>query len=160
MQKYHLRRHDKEVKKQSALGRILRSTRYITLSMCMDDEPYLVTLNHGFDQERGCLYFHCAPEGKKLDILRANPRVWGMAIEDLGYLDGRCDHAYRSVMFGGSVFFLSEVEEKRRALEIMIHQQESDPEKVILEQLKEGAIRAVTIGRIDIEEMSGKEALE
>ncbi len=160
MQKYHLRRHDKEFKEQSALDRILRSTRYITLSMCMDDEPYLVTLNHGFDQERGCLYFHCAPKGKKLDILRANPRVWGMAVEDLGYLDGKCDHAYRSVMFGGSVFFLSEVEEKRRALEIMIHQQESDPEKVILEQLKPGAIRAVTIGRIDIEEMTGKEALD
>lgn len=160
MQKYHLRRHDKALTDEKTINRILKTTRFITLSMCVDNEAYLVTLNHGWDESRSCLYFHCAPKGKKIDFLRTNPRVWGIAVEDLGYLDGKCDHAYRSVMFGGSVIFLEDFDEKYRALEIMIHQQESNPEAVIEAQLTPKAVNAVTLGRIDIDEMSAKEALD
>ncbi len=159
MDPYHLRRQDKALSETTEINRVLKTTRYISLAMCLGKEPYLITLNHGHDPERSCLYFHCAPKGKKIDILRANPLVWGIAVEDLGYLDGKCDHAYRSVMFGGKVSFLETSDEKRHALHIMIKQQESDPQAVIEEQLTEKAVTAVTIGRIDITEISGKEAL-
>jgi len=159
MDPYHLRRHDKALTDSGQLHEILAETRFITLAMCRDDEPYLVVLNHGWDADRQCLYFHSAPNGKKIDLMRRNPRVWGIAVVDLGYLDGRCDHAYRSVMFGGTVTFLETDREKRRALEVMIHQQETDPEAVIAEQLTETRVAGVTIGRIDVDQISGKEAL-
>lgn len=82
-----------------------------------------------------------------------------MAVEDLGYLDGKCDHAYRSVMFGGTVTFVEDDSDKRHALEIMIRQHESDPEAVIAEQLTPARVSGTTIGRIDIDQMSGKESL-
>ena len=41
----------------------------------------------------------------------------------------------------------------------MIRQQESDPERVMAEQLTDAQVGAVTIGRVDIEELSGKIAL-
>ena len=159
MEQYHLRRSDKALDDQAEIERILSTARYISVSMCRDDQPYVVLLNHGFDRERRCLYFHCAGQGRKMDILAANPRVWGMAVEDLGYKDGECDHAYRSVMFGGSVTFPADDSDKRAALEVMIRQQESDPERVMAEQLKPSQVAAVTIGRIDIESWSGKQAL-
>lgn len=43
------------------------------LVMSRGDEPYAVPMNHSFFEGR--LYFHCAPEGMKLDFLRANPKV-------------------------------------------------------------------------------------
>jgi hypothetical protein len=159
MEPYHLRRHDKAIGSTEDCAEILASVRTISLSMCADDEPYLITLNHGWDPEQRCLWFHSAPTGKKIDILRRNPRVWGMAVEDLGYLDGQCDHAYRSVMFGGSVTFVEDDTDKRHALEVMIRQHESDPEAVITEQLTEARVAGTTIGRIDIDQMSGKESL-
>jgi nitroimidazol reductase NimA-like FMN-containing flavoprotein (pyridoxamine 5'-phosphate oxidase superfamily) len=159
MDSYHLRRTDKALTDREEIERVLATTRYVSLAMCAEDQPYLVTLNHGYDRQRNCLYFHCAPKGRKMDMLKANPRVWGMAVEDLGYLDGDCDHAYRSVMFGGRVSFLSEEAAKRHALEVMIHQQESDPRRVIEEQLTAREVAAVTIGRIDLEFVSGKQAL-
>lgn len=159
MEPYHLRRHDKAIESTEVCATILASTRTISLAMCADNAPYVITLNHGWDPDRQCLYFHSAPTGKKIDILRTNDRVWGMATEDLGYLDGRCDHAYRSVMFGGKVAFIDDDAGKRHALEVMIRQHESDPEAVITEQLTEARVAGTTIGRIDIDEMSGKESL-
>ena len=49
-------------------------------------------------------------------MLRANPRVWGQVIEDRGYLPGQCAHAYRSVMFEARAEFVTDLQEKRRAL--------------------------------------------
>jgi nitroimidazol reductase NimA-like FMN-containing flavoprotein (pyridoxamine 5'-phosphate oxidase superfamily) len=144
---------------RAAIEAVFVAAKYVTIAMCAEDEPYLVALNHGYDRERGCLYFHCAPDGRKMDILARNPRVWGMAVEDLGYLDGECDHAYRSVMFGGNVVFLASDQEKRRALEVMIRQQESDPDGVIAEQMTDTRVSTVTVGRIDLDQVTGKEAL-
>jgi nitroimidazol reductase NimA-like FMN-containing flavoprotein (pyridoxamine 5'-phosphate oxidase superfamily) len=41
--------------------------------MCRDGELYAVHINHAHADGR--LHFHCAPEGKKLDMIRANRRV-------------------------------------------------------------------------------------
>jgi nitroimidazol reductase NimA-like FMN-containing flavoprotein (pyridoxamine 5'-phosphate oxidase superfamily) len=64
----------------------------------MEDEPYLVSLSHGYDEAKNCLYFHCAPEGKKLIYQKANNKVWGQAVLDFGVTD-ECDYAYTSVHF-------------------------------------------------------------
>lgn len=159
MERYHMRRTDKELTDESEIERVLITARYLTLAMCRENRPYLVALNHGFDTEAHCLYFHCAGTGRKLDILRTNAKVWGMVVEDHGYQDGACDHAYRSVMFAGTVTFLDDDSDKRRALEVMIRQQESNPEKVMAEMLTPSRVESVTIGRIDIDELSAKEAL-
>jgi len=37
------------------------------------DAPYVLPVNHVF--HKGCIYFHCATERRKLDLLRANPRI-------------------------------------------------------------------------------------
>lgn len=156
---YHLRRHDKAMVDQAAIDEVLIAARYITIAMCTENDPYLVALNHGYDRERGCLYFHCAPDGRKIDILAKNPRVWGMAVEDLGYLDGECDHAYRSVMFAGNVVFLTSEEEKRRALEVMIRHQERDADGVIAKKVTDSRVSTVTVARIDLAQVTGKQAL-
>jgi nitroimidazol reductase NimA-like FMN-containing flavoprotein (pyridoxamine 5'-phosphate oxidase superfamily) len=54
------------------LERILKETNYVTLALAKDNEPYIVAISHSYDEEVGCLYFHCAPEGKKLYFMRAN----------------------------------------------------------------------------------------
>ncbi len=156
MQPYHLRRQDKALAVEADLVKILETTRYVTVSMCCDDEPYSVILNHGYDHSQRSLFFHCAPNGKKIDILKRNPRVWGIALVDHGYLDGKCDHAYSTVMFGGEVDWITEPAAKRHALEVMIEQQESDPKAVASEQLTDARVDSVTIGRITISEMTGK----
>jgi nitroimidazol reductase NimA-like FMN-containing flavoprotein (pyridoxamine 5'-phosphate oxidase superfamily) len=41
--------------------------------MCGYSIPYAVPMNHGY--ENGRFYFHCAPVGRKLEMIRENPNV-------------------------------------------------------------------------------------
>jgi len=156
METYHLRRSDKALEDKAELVRILKGQKHVTLALCADDQPYLVTMNHGYDEQEHCLYFHCAAAGKKVDIIRANPRVWGQALEDGGYLDGECDHAYRTVQFEGRAEFVTDLAEKRRALALMIEQLESSPEPVKARTLEPEKVAGVCIVRVRLGEMTGK----
>ncbi|HLB99726.1 MAG TPA: hypothetical protein VJL33_00205 [Candidatus Bathyarchaeia archaeon] len=73
--------------------------------MCLYDEPHLATLSHEYDEQKNCIYFHCATEGKKISIFQANNRVWGQALIDHGYVQGACDHLYATTQFKGKVTF-------------------------------------------------------
>ena len=157
MERYHIRRKDRVIEDKAELDRILCDTLYVTVAMCTDGEPYLVVLNHGYDPESKRLYFHCAPEGKKNDILAANPRVWGIAFEDLGYTDGKCIHEYRSVMFSGTAVFLEDFEEKADALRVLIRQLETNPAPMEARTLIPERLAVTGVGYIQIDEMCGKE---
>jgi len=153
-----IRRKEKEINDKEELICIVQEAKYITIAMCSDNKPYLVTLNHGYDKDRNCIYFHCAQEGKKIDILTDNNRIWGQALVDKGYVQGMCDHLYATTHFMGRVTFLTDYEEKKHALTVMIKALEDEPEKVIKKQLTRDSVLKVGIGRIDIEIMSGKKA--
>ncbi|MFX1520938.1 MAG: pyridoxamine 5'-phosphate oxidase family protein [Promethearchaeota archaeon] len=153
-----LRRREKEITDTDEMIKILEMAQYITIAMCKDNEPYLATLSHGYDRDRHCIYFHCATEGKKIDILTSNNAVWGQALIDKGYVQGACDHLYATTQFKGKVTFIEDNEEKEHALKVMIRSLDNNPEKVIAEQITKKSVARVGIGRIDIEYMSGKKA--
>jgi len=156
---YHVRRTDKELTDAKAMKNVLKSAKYVTLALCMNNQPYLVTLNYGYDENRNCIYFHCAKEGKKIDYLKANNKVWGQAFIDQGYLEGKCNHLYTSVHFSGRVTFVDSLEQKRQAMECMMRQLEKDSEPMIA-RLKPERLSNTMIGRIDIDYMSGKKPEE
>lgn len=155
-----IRRKEKEISNIKEIKQILQKTKYVTIAMCKENMPYLVTLSHGYDPSIDVIYFHCAQEGKKIDILKENNVVWGQALMDYGYQHGACDHLYATVQFKGKVEFIESIQEKRRALTTMIEQLDDIPEKVVKDQLTEKAIARVMIGKIHIDYYSGKKSKE
>lgn len=151
---FHVRRKDREITDSNELHKVLKATKYLTIAFCMENEPYLVALSHGYDQTRNCLYFHCAPEGKKLVYAKANPKVWGQAVLDFGVTQ-ECDYDYSSVHFKGKFSLIIDLEEKKHAMEVLIRQVSLDPE-VKLSKIKPEKLESVTMGRIDINYISGK----
>jgi uncharacterized protein len=151
---FHVRRKDREVTDPAAMKNVLKSTKYVTLAMCMDNEPYLVSLSHGYDEAENCLYFHCASEGKKLVYLQANNKIWGQAMLDYG-VTNECDYDYTSVQFQGTVTLLHSLAEKQHAIEVLVRQLSANPEEK-LSKIKPEKLKATTMGRIDIECMTGK----
>jgi nitroimidazol reductase NimA-like FMN-containing flavoprotein (pyridoxamine 5'-phosphate oxidase superfamily) len=151
---FHVRRKDREITDSVALKKVLKSTKYVTVALCMDNEPYLVSLSHGYDEKRNCLYFHCADEGKKSVYLKANSRVWGQAVLDYGVTD-ECEYAYTSVHFKGAVALIEDLPEKQYAIEVMLRQLSDAPDEK-LAKIKPEKLAKTTMGRIDIEYMSGK----
>lgn len=156
---FHLRRKDKEISDERLLKKILKTAKYVTIALSMNDEPYLVSLTHGYDEKQNCLYFHCAGEGKKLQYVKSNNIVWGQALLDHGYSEGECTYLYASVHFSGRVTLLENLDEKRQALACMIRQIDKNPEALIAD-LRPERLQSTMVGRIDITYMSGKKSKE
>ncbi len=158
MGKYHLRKKEREITDQIQLHEILRKGKYVTISMCRDNEPYLVTLSYGYDQERNALYFHCSLEGLKIDFIRKNPHVCATVIEDRGYVMNDCRHVYRSVVFWGKMYLVKDLEEKKQGIEVLINHLEENPELVKKKSIpNEQRYLDTGVLRLDIEELTGKQ---
>jgi nitroimidazol reductase NimA-like FMN-containing flavoprotein (pyridoxamine 5'-phosphate oxidase superfamily) len=151
---FHVRRKDREITDPNEMRTVLKSTNYVTVALCMDNEPYLVSFSHGYDETKNCLYFHCAPEGKKLIYAQKNNRVWGQAMLDYGVTD-ECDYAYTSVHFWGTMVTLTDLAEKRHGMEVLVRQLSQTPEAK-LAKISAEKLAKTQMGRIDIEGMSGK----
>ncbi|MCJ7494767.1 MAG: pyridoxamine 5'-phosphate oxidase family protein [Deltaproteobacteria bacterium] len=105
-----MRRKHCEIKDPKEMIRILASTNIGRLAT-VDAEgyPYITPLN--FVSHEGCVYFHCAPEGEKLDNLTRDPRVCFEVDVPLAYLEVdfnpdrdpcRTHQLYHSVIIRGS----------------------------------------------------------
>jgi len=151
---FHVRRKDREITDKTEMLQVLKATKYVTLAFCMDNEPYLVSLSHGYDEAKNCIYFHCASEGKKLVYGKANSKVWGQSVLDYGVTE-ECDYAYTSVQFSGNLMLIKNLAEKQHAMEVLVRQVSLNPEEK-LAKIKPEKLANTTMGRVDITYMSGK----
>ena len=156
--KYHMRRSERQFKEWTVIEEILRKGKYATLALCRNNEPYIVTLNYGYDPANRSLYFHCAKEGLKTDFVTVNPNVCAMVIQDNGYIQNECEHAYRSVVIRGRVDILTEEDERRQAIDVLLNHLEERPE-IMRAKLRDRTekLRIVQIWRLVIEDVCGKE---
>jgi len=157
MQRYHLRRSDKALDDRREIEQVLASVKIMTVACCSENEPYLFTVNFVWDPQARNLWFHCAAEGRKLNILRVNPRVCVSVIEDRGYIREECDHAYRSIIMEGKANLVTDLSEKRRALRLLLQKLEPQPDKVLARLADDDSVRKVGIARISVEAISGKQ---
>jgi len=158
MNKYHLHnRPNRELKKDSEINDILNNGKFAVISMCRDNEPYIVTLSYGYDSEKKSIYFHCAPSGLKLDFLSVNKKVCATIIEDGGYIINECGHKYKSLVFWGKIEFVKDLEEKKHGMNILLNQLENK-ESVIKDKMHKSNdfYSKMEILRLDIEQIHGK----
>jgi len=158
VQRYHIRRSDKELNDPREFEQVLASVRIMTVACCLDSEPYLFTVDFAWDPQTRELWFHCATEGRKMDILQRNPRVCVTVVEDRGYISGECDHAYRSLIMEGNAHIITDLTEKRRGLGLLVRKHESEPESVLARLVKDDeTVRKVGMVRISVEAITGKQ---
>lgn len=99
---------------------IMRKAPYITVSFIRPDgTAYGVPLSLASTDDK-TWYFHCAPEGEKLDAIAAHPEVCLSAVTKctptVGPNDGSFTLQYRSAIAFGRAVLVTDVEEKVAAL--------------------------------------------
>lgn len=114
-----MRKVSREMDSQWALE-VMRKAPYITVSFTRaDGTAYGVPLSLACTDDR-IWYFHCAPEGDKLDALAAHPQVCLSAVTKcaptVGPKDGSFTLQYRSAIAFGKAELVTDDEEKIRAL--------------------------------------------
>lgn len=152
-----MRRKDREITDIEQIKQYIQECDCIRLGI-YDEVPYIVPLNFGFDEKHMVFYMHCASVGKKLDLIRKNPRV---AFEmdchhELIVSEKACGYSYRfrSIMGVGIVSIVQDEWEKQIGLNHMMKkysQQTWDFDPRILQQ--------VTVLKLQVEQYSCKEHL-
>ena len=117
-----MRKASREMDSQWALE-VMRKAPYITVSFTQaDGSAYGVPLSLACTSE-DVWYFHCAPEGNKLDAIAVHPEVCLSAVTKcqptVGPKDGTFTLQYRSAIAFGKAERVTDTEEKIEALRVI-----------------------------------------
>lgn len=148
-----MRRNEREITDRKDIDDIIRRCRVCHLAMCDEGQPYVVPLNFGYDGR--FLFFHTAPEGRKIDIIKRNNRV-GFEFDilhDIVTAEQACKWGakYESVMGSGTAEIVDDLEAKKEALEWIMRQYGNGTW-----DFKEEILKKTLVLRVRILEISGK----
>ncbi len=161
MARYHMRKSEREITEITEIIDILLKGKYATISLCRNDEPYLVTLSYGYDRAENALYFHAAPLGLKLDFIKANPNACGTVIEDHGYVVDQCEQNFRSLVFFGTMSIVDDLDDMKHAMNILLEHLEGEPEPIKQRNVPDDeSYKKVSMLKFKITEMTGKSNLK
>ena len=136
---------------------ILDSAKVLRLGLAVNNEPYVVPMNYGYVMEDGklTLYLHSAMQGKKLDMLRANNKVFFEMDCDWKSFEGEkpCQYglSYSSIMGRGEAVLVEDVEEKMKAMTALMKTQTGKDFS-----FNERLVSIVAVVRIDVSEYTAK----
>jgi nitroimidazol reductase NimA-like FMN-containing flavoprotein (pyridoxamine 5'-phosphate oxidase superfamily) len=153
-----MRRKDREIVDKESLRAILENADACRLAFARGDMPYIVTMNFGFEWEGAfpVLYFHSAREGRKLEMMRANPRVCFELDVDHELTRGPapCDWGmkYASLVGYGELRELADEGERKSGLDLVMSKYGWNGEA----DYRAGPVMATAVLRLDVDELSGK----
>ena len=151
-------RREREVTDPVRIREILDKSMVVHVAMVDGDEPYVVPMNYGYTMEDGKLtvYLHGALWGRKLDIIRVNPKVFFSLECDVVPFDGdiacRYGTTYASVMGSGIAEIVTDVEEKKKGLSVLMKTQTGKDFT-----FEDKMVSIVSVIKIDVAEYTAKE---
>ena len=148
-----MRLKEQEITDRGVIDEIIGRAQACHLSMVDGDKPYTVPMSFGYDGSN--LYFHCAGEGKKLDVLKKNSNVCVCFVVDLKLApsDAACGWGidYKSIIAFGKAEFLIDMEEKKAALGFVMKQY---TDKVF--EFPPPAVAKTMVFKVPIDSITGK----
>ena len=150
-----MRKSEREIADVQEKFAALLRCGYMTLAVEGEGAPYCVPLNFGAELmgDTVVLYFHCAKEGKKLDLLRKNPRVGFSAANMLRVFNkgiAPCGYTtdYESVCGTGRAEILEDERARLHGLQVA--------EDFPAESFSPKALSLTCVVRISVDSWSGK----
>lgn len=156
-----MRRKDREVAAPDEIAAILEKCPVGHLALSDGDRAYVVPLNFAWRTAEGktTLYFHCAKEGRKIDLIRKNPNACFEADCSFSLVKGssacRWSALFESVIGEGRAALVDDPAEKQEALDLLMKRYgyEGKPSYEPTE------LAAVAVIRLELDEISAKRKL-
>jgi uncharacterized protein len=151
-----MRRKEREITDIHELESIIKICDVCRLAFADGNVPYIVTMNFGYSGDEGRIYFHCAKEGRKIEMIRKNNYVCFEM--DTGHVlyDGNtaCDFgmSYSSVVGYGYITIVKDIEERISGLNHIMSHYAGNGEFFY----KQDVLERTMVLRLDIKEMTGK----
>lgn len=153
---HNIRRQDRVLDNNRAIE-LLQIAEYGFLSLGESENGYAygIPISFAYDKEENTLYFHCAPEGHKLDNLKRNNKVSFCVVGKTQPISEKFTTLYESVIvFGKANIYLSD-EEKRISLRKLV--EKYCPEHIELgETYMDKSFHRTFTFKIEIERITAK----
>lgn len=145
-----MRQSQRECNTPEFFDEVFNRGEVLFLSLNTEGFPYGVPVNFVFLEGR--LYFHCALEGVKLDLIRRDGRVGFVVAADIVIAREKSTTYYKSVCGTGRASLVENMDEKHHAIDALAERYGASCPR----PTPDGALRHVAVVRIDIEAMTGK----
>lgn len=123
-----------------------------------DDYPYAVPLSYVYRD--GCIYFHSALSGHKIDAINRHNKVSFCVIDKDEIVPEKFTTYFRSVIVFGNASIIDNDDEKLQAIECLACKYSPKQSEEELKHEIQKGFRHMHIIRITIEHITGKEAIE
>lgn len=155
-----MRRSERQVTNADQIRDIVNSCRIMRIGLADGKSVYIVPVNYGFKEgEAGyTFYFHGARAGRKYELIKQNGYA-GFEMDcdnKVQEAEQACGHTelYRSGIGEGSITEVTDIEEKREALSLIMKHARGDE---VEWTFPEKAVEATGVFRIDPEMLTFKE---
>ena len=158
MEQFREMRRHKQALPLEECEAILRKATAGTLALLGDGGyPYAVPISYLYAD--GHLYFHSALSGHKVDAIRQCDKASFCVIQQDEVHPERYTTFYRSVIAFGRIHIIEDEHEKLAAARMLGNRYNPNDEEGLRRELESGFSRMLMI-RLDIEHLTGKEAIE
>lgn len=151
-----MRRKDKEITEKSEIEKIIKDAEFCRIALSNGNEPYIIPMNFGYKDD--CVYLHSAKEGKKLDIIKANNNVCFQVECQVELLKDEkpCGWGarYYCVIGFGKATIIDDIDEKRRALDIIMEKYTERPSH----EYSEDALNKVLAIKVELNSITCKKS--
>lgn len=138
---------------------ILQKNYSGVLALCdMKQSPYALPLSYVYDEN--CIYFHSAKTGHKIDILKNNPNVSFCIIDQDEIKPLEYTTYFKSVIVFGNIEIIEENTSKTDPLKKLGLKYSPNNTKKALEKEIQDNINNLVILKLNIDKISGKQAIE
>lgn len=117
-----VRRQNRILEDMARIKELLQTSEYGFLSLGTDQNGYGygIPMSYAFDDETNSLYFHCAPEGQKLDMIKQNNKISFCVVGITKPIANQFTTLYESVISFGKVVSDLPDDEKRKGLRLLV----------------------------------------
>ena len=152
-----IRRQNRILDDKNRINELLTDSEYGFLSIGMTENEYAygIPMSYAFDKDTNSLYFHCATEGQKLDILKQNNKVSFCVVGITKPIAEQFTTLYESVIAFGRVETDLSDEEKKKALRLLVRKYSARYEEVG-EKYMEKSWARTAVFKIEIEHITAK----
>lgn len=153
-----MRRFKQELTEEECIELLKESKRGVLSVIVEDGYPRGIPMDHWYDEEDGCIYFHGAKEGQKIDALKENNKASYCVMCESGKEENSWILHFQSVNVYGKVDFVEDEETKIKACS-GICRKFTDDEEYLHDELKK-ALSLVQVLKLVPEHITGKKIKE
>ncbi len=150
---------EREITDTKEINEIFKNSDVCRIALIDGDMPYIIPMNFGYLEEKNSIYFHCAVEGRKIDLIKKNPNACfqldtshELIISDIAC---KCTMKYKSIIGTGTISIVEDEKDRIDGLNVIMKQYSGKDDFTF----NTGVMKKTCILRLKIKEKKGKQSI-